>query len=378
MATKLIITNYNNFKCGVKLNDGELVNIRFQTNEDVQIGDIYKVRIIEILPNDSGAFISYGNDDKRGFFKRINFPSGEKAHEGQTLLLQVRSIGAKDKVHLFTNNIILTGKFINLLPYGDEIILSRRTRKNLDSSEQDMIMDSLSESEVGLIARHNLTPETLEIAKSELKQLYENWQSIELNAKEIEKEGLVFKNKYFDQNFVCDYSDKNTDQIIFIENDRFEDVKNWDENLDGTFAKLCKEHKQDQVEQEFNLTEKIDYLTDYKYSLSSGGNIMFGKTDALTAIDVNTGGARRFDTNKEAIQLIAKLIKLKNISGKIVIDPVSSDHNTLRRLTQMLKNEFKDDLSITNVFGFTRGGLLELSRSRNDRSIDELNLTKEQ
>ena len=48
MATKLIVTNYKNFKCGVKLNEGELVNIRFQPNEDVQIGDIYKVKISEI------------------------------------------------------------------------------------------------------------------------------------------------------------------------------------------------------------------------------------------------------------------------------------------------------------------------------------------
>ena len=99
-----------------------------------------------------------------------------------------------------------------------------------------------------------------------------------------------------------------------------------------------------------------------------------GKTDALTAIDVNTGSAKRFDTNREAIQLISKLIKLKNISGKVVIDPVASDQNTLRKLVGMLKNEFRDDLSITNVYGYTRGGLLELSRSRNDRSIDELNL----
>ena len=143
MPTKLIVTNYKNFKCGVKLNEGELVNIRFQPNQDVQIGDIYKVKVTEILPNDSGAFVTYGSGDQRGFFKRINLPNGDKAHEGQTLLLQVRSIGSKDKVHLFTNNIILTGKFINLLRYGDEIILSRRTRKNLGTNQQDQIMDAL-------------------------------------------------------------------------------------------------------------------------------------------------------------------------------------------------------------------------------------------
>lgn len=377
MATKLIITNYKNFKCGVKLNNGELVNIRFQTNEDVQIGDIYKVKISEILPNDSGAFVSYGVEGKKGFFKRINLPSGEKVHEGQSLLLQVRSIGSKDKVHLFTNNIILTGKFINLLPYGDEIILSRRTRKNLDSSEQDAIMDSLSESEVGLIARHNLTPDTLEIAKSELKNIYDHWNEIELNAKEVQTEGLVFQNNFFDQNFVCDYCDKNTDQIIFSENDRFEGVKSWDEKLDSSFAQFCQEISKEKIEEEFNLTEKIDYLINSKYSLPSGGNIMIGKTDALTAIDVNTGAAKRFDTNRESIYLIAKLIKLKNISGKVVIDPVASDQNTLKKLVGMLKNEFRDDLSITNVYGYTRGGLLELSRSRNDRCIDELDLTSE-
>ncbi|MDB4234154.1 ribonuclease E/G [Alphaproteobacteria bacterium] len=377
MATKLIITNYKNFKCGVKLNDGELVNIRFQTNEDVQIGDIYKVKISEILPNDSGAFVSYGVEGKKGFFKRINLPNGEKVHEGQSILLQVRSIGAKDKVHLFTNNIILTGKFINLLPYGDEIILSRRTRKNLDATEQDAIMDSLSESEVGLIARHNLTPDTLEIAKIELKNIYDHWNEIELNSKEVENEGLVFQNNYFDQNFVCDYSDKNTDQIIFSENDRFEKVKSWDEKLDGSFAQFCQEMTNEKIEEEFNLTEKIDYLVESKYSLPSGGNIMIGKTDALTAIDVNTGAAKRFDTNREAIHLIGKLIKLKNISGKVVVDPVASDQNTLKKLVGMLKNEFRDDLSITNVYGYTRGGLLELSRSRNDRCIDELKFTSE-
>ena len=377
MATKLIITNYKNFKCGVKLNDGELVNIRFQTNEDVQIGDIYKVKISEILPNDSGAFVSYGVEGKKGFFKRINLPNGEKVHEGQSILLQVRSIGAKDKVHLFTNNIILTGKFINLLPYGDEIILSRRTRKNLDATEQDAIMDSLSESEVGLIARHNLTPDTLEIAKIELKNIYDHWNEIELNSKEVENEGMVFQNNYFDQNFVCDYSDKNTDQIIFSQNDRFEKVKSWDEKLDGSFAQFCQEMSNEQIEEEFNLTEKIDYLVESKYSLPSGGNIMIGKTDALTAIDVNTGAAKRFDTNREAIHLIGKLIKLKNISGKVVVDPVASDQNTLKKLVGMLKNEFRDDLSITNVYGYTRGGLLELSRSRNDRCIDELEFTSE-
>ena len=373
MSTKLIVSNYKNFKCGVKLNEGELVNIRFQPNEDVQIGDIYKVKVSEILPNDSGAFISYGKDGQRGFFKRINLPSGDKAHEGQTLLLQVRSIGSKDKVHLFTNNIILTGKFINLLPYGDEIILSRRTRKNLDTNQQDKIMDALSDTEVGLIARHNLTPENLEIAQAELKKLNDQWKEIELNAKELNEEGLVFQNTYFDQNFVCDYSDKNTDQIIFSDNDRFEKVKNWDEGLDSSFASICEEISPDQIEEQFNLSEKIDYLIVHQFELPSGGNIMFGKTDALTAIDVNTGAAKRFDTNREAIQLIAKLIKLKNISGKVVIDPVASDQNTLRKLVGMLKNEFRDDLSITNVYGYTRGGLLELSRSRNDRSIDELN-----
>ncbi len=374
MSTKLIVTNYKNFKCGVKLNEGELVNIRFQPNEDVQIGDIYKVKIIEILPNDSGAFVNYGNGEQRGFFKRINLPNGDKAHEGQTLLLQVRSIGSKDKVHLFTNNIILTGKFINLLPYGDEIILSRRTRKNLDTNQQDKIMDSLSESEVGLIARHNLIPENLEIAKSELNNLNQKWKEIELNSKELKEEGLVFKNTYFDQNFVCDYSDKNTDQIIFSDQDRFLKVKDWDESLDSSFAKMCQEMTPEQIEEQFNFIEKVDYLIGQFYDLPSGGNIMIGKTDALTAIDVNTGSAKRFDTNREAIQLIAKLIKLKNISGKVVIDPVASDQNTLRKLVGMLKNEFRDDLSITNVYGYTRGGLLELSRSRNDRSIDELNL----
>ena len=375
MSTKLIVTNFKNFKCGVKLNEGELVNIRFQPNEDVQIGDIYKVKITEILPNDSGAFVSYGKDDQRGFFKRINLPSGDKVHEGQSLLLQVRSIGSKDKVHLFTNNIILTGKFINLLPYGDEIILSRRTRKNLDTNQQDKIMDALSESEVGLIARHNLTPENLEIAKAELDSLNQQWKEIELNSKELAEEGLVFQNTYFDQNFVCDYSDKNTDQIIFSDHDRFEQVKSWDEKLDSTFASICEQMSPEQLEEHFNLTEKIEYLIGYQYDLPSGGNIMFGKTDALTAIDVNTGTAKRFDTNREAIQLISRLIKLKNISGKVVIDPVASDQNTLRKLVGMLKNEFRDDLSITNVYGYTRGGLLELSRSRNDRSIDELNLS---
>ena len=71
--------------------------------------------------------------------------------------------------------------------------MSRRTRKNLDTNQQDKIMDALSDTEVGLIARHNLTPENLEIAQAELKTLNDQWKEIELNAKELNEEGLVFK-----------------------------------------------------------------------------------------------------------------------------------------------------------------------------------------
>ena len=146
------------------------------------------------------------------------------------------------------------------MPYGDEIILSRRTRKNLDTNQQDKIMDALSESEVGLIARHNLVPENLDIAQAELKSLNQQWKDIELNAKELNEEGLVFQNTYFDQNFVCDYSDKNTDQIIFSDHDRFEKVKTWDEGLNSSFANICEEMSPEQIEEHFNLSEKIDYL----------------------------------------------------------------------------------------------------------------------
>ena len=138
-------------------------------------------------------------------------------------------------------------------------------------------MDTLSESEVGLIARHNLIPENLEIAQAELQSLNQQWKEIELNAKEQSEEGLVFQNTYFDQNFVCDYSDKNTDQIIFSDHDRFEKVKSWDEGLDSSFANICEEMSPEQIEENFNFEEKIDYLIGYQYSLPSGGNIMFGK-----------------------------------------------------------------------------------------------------
>ena len=97
MSTKLIVTNYKNFKCGVKLNEGELVNIRFRPNEDVQIGDIYKVKIAEILPNDSGAFVTYGKGDQRGFFKRINLPNGDKVH-----LVSIRKIDTLEKTSLIS------------------------------------------------------------------------------------------------------------------------------------------------------------------------------------------------------------------------------------------------------------------------------------
>ncbi|MEK9886021.1 MAG: ribonuclease E/G, partial [Pelagibacteraceae bacterium] len=123
----------------------------------------------------------------------------------------------------------------------------------------------------------------------ELNTLNHQWIEIELNSKDLAEEGLFFQNTYFDQNFVCDYSDKNTDQIIFSDHERFEKVKSWDEGLDSTFASICEEMSPEQLEEHFNLTEKIEYLIGFQYDLPSGGNIMFGKTDALTAIDVNTG-----------------------------------------------------------------------------------------
>ena len=166
---------------------------------------------------------------------------------------------------------------------------------------------------------------------------------------------------------LVDLSVNGIDKITTNSKDDYEKLGN---NLTGVDIKLVYENKKDLIE-EYGLIGQLEKLENRKIWLNCGGFITIDKTEALTAIDVNTGKftgkkdleSTIFKVNKEATIEIAKQLRLRDIGGIIIVDYIDmKDKDNKEKIENLLKYELKNDRAKTQVEGFTRLNLMELTR----------------
>ena len=166
---------------------------------------------------------------------------------------------------------------------------------------------------------------------------------------------------------LTDLSVSGIDRITTNSKEEYEKLKN---NLVGVDTKLVYENKKDLIE-EYGLIGQLEKLENRKIWLNCGGFITIDKTEALTAIDVNTGKftgkkdleSTIFKVNKEATIEIAKQLRLRDIGGIVIVDYIDmKDKVNKEKIENLLKDELKNDRAKTQVEGFTRLNLMELTR----------------
>lgn len=224
---------------------------------------------------------------------------------------------------------------------------------------------------MGVIIRTSAKGKSEAVLAKDVENLKQRWNKIEeLKEKAENCPQLIEKSDSVAEKMLIDLSNKEIRSVITNDKEEKERIESLAQKLELTKLKI-KLEESGNLETEYDLESQLAKAESRKIWLKCGGFITIDKTEALTAIDVNSGkyiGTKNleqtvFTVNKEASLEIAKQLKLKDIGGIIIIDYIDMDNKENKeKIEKLLKEELKKDRSKTQVLGFTKLNLLEMTR----------------
>ncbi len=384
---ELIIKRMGQERQIVLIEDGKIVEYyKEDEEENKNEGNIYIGIVKDIVKGMQAAFVDIGIDKNSLIhLKDILEKKDEKKQKvnlhqeitnlikpNDKLLVQVKKDSNEKKGARISKHINLPGKYIVLMPNTDIITVSQKIEKK---EEQERLIKLVSENiskENGAIIRTSAEGKEKEIIE-DIKNIEQKWNKILKESQDVNAQipRCLYKSEDIVEKMLMDLTDKGIQKVTV--NDSI------DYNEMNMIKKENKEYKDLQIVVKseetifdiYDLEQQIQKINNRKIWLKCGGFITIDKTEALTAIDVNTGkytGNKTmedtvFKVNKEATIEIAKQLRLRDIGGIIIIDYIDmqkeEDKNTIEEL---LKQEVKKDRSKTQIEGFTKLDLMELTR----------------
>ena len=359
------------------------------------VGDIFIGRVERVLPNIAAAFVGIGLE-YAGFLGLAEArPAGasgpgegraeritDYVSEGDAVLVQVQRDPVDDKGAKLTTHVILTGRQIVLLPNSGEIKLSRRIDGPEERDRLSAIVEGRIQEGEGIILRTAAAGARAETIRAEIDLLRGIRTDIEKRQKKARPP-------------VCIYSELDTARRI-VRDDAGPEVKGIVVEGAGVLAdlrKYCRTGAPDVADllerydervplfQARGVEEQIEEALSPKIALPSGGSLVIEETKALVAIDVNTGGGAQgggpeetaVRTNIEAADEIARQIRLRNLAGLLVVDFAKMKRRThIAEVLGRMRSAVSNDPNAAQVIGFTKLGLMEMTRRRQSRSLREI------
>lgn len=361
-----------NEKSVILLNDYKIVE-QYTINKENIEGNIYLGTIKNIIPGLKAVFVDIGKT-KNAFIHYEDL--GKTKNEiklNEKILVQVQKNAVKQKGAKLTTNIKLIGRRIVLMPKKDFISVSRKIEDEGKREELKEIVKKYLPINCGAIIRTNCIFANEEEIRQDIQMLTERWNniknSIEKNMKNvpciIEEDNSIVKS------LILATVDSKMSKITTNSKEYNEEILN--------FLKLYKLENIIKIELDNNVFEKytiekeLQSLENNKVWLNCGGQIVIDKTEALTAIDVNSGKCIGKDSleetilkvNIEAAKEIAKQIRLRDIGGIVIVDFIDMEkENSKEKLLKSMEEEIKKDRAKVQIEGFSKLNLLEFTRKQ--------------
>jgi len=358
--------------------ENRLVEYYPPSSNHAQSGDIYRAKVERIVPGLNAAFVNLGKEN--GFIyskeallnKKIdhkNCDINSVLKVGQEIIVQVTKEALGDKRPTLTAQIALAGEFLVLLPYSDEIGISRKIIDEKQKTHLLKCAGNIKRSSAGFILRTNSINVTEEMLQKEYDLLLSKWQQI-LNNKTSSR--LLYKAG---------------DQLESLRHDLSSKLsKVWtnDEEIYYDWQKVSSVpiflRDREYLLQKFPLESELNRAWQKKIKLECGGFIIIEQTEAMVVIDVNSGNFSAKEgleetftqTNIQAAWEIAHQIRLRNLGGIIIIDFVDmvKDENRLK-VTEALAEAIKSDRRKIILEGWSNLGLFELTRQKKGLPLSE-------
>lgn len=382
---EIIVNKNENNKLIAVIENGKLVEIYEENEESIKArneGSIYLGIVKDIVPGMQSAFIDIGTE-KNSFIhvkdvipqvdekieKRTDIKIKEVIKTGQKLLVQIQKDSNDKKGARTSTHIKLTGKYVILMPNTNIVTISQKITDENEKERLLKLVKSKLPENTGAILRTASEGKTEKELSQDLEQLINKWQKIKTKFDQTTNTPqLLYTSPSIIEKIILDMPENKISTIEVNDKKEYEEIKNILQELQENNIKL--EIKQNLLEK-YELEKQIEKSKQRKIWLNCGGFITIDSTEALVAIDVNsgkfTGKSTLEDTvykvNYEATIEIAKQLRLRDIGGIIIIDYIDmkSEENK-EKIEKLLKETLKQDRAKTQVEGFTKLNLMELTR----------------
>jgi len=386
-------------------------------NERGLKGNIYKGRVQRVLPGIQAAFVDIGME-KAGFLYAgdIAVPESHEAdlaaaeaaengqedaisdsveveetsrrvipsidslvREGQEILVQVSRDPIASKGPRLTSLLSLAGRYLVYLPSVEHVGIARRLEDGKERERLLKIGNEIKPEGGGLIIRTVAEGHSKAELKQDLDFLLRLWKDLEKRSRNAGSGSMIYSDLNLYLRVMRDYVDDEVGKIHVDSREAYQSMKRFAKNFMPEVAKRLYYYPGDRpIFDVYGVEEEIDRALERRVALRSGGHIVIDQTEALVAIDVNSGSfvASRnmeetgFKTNLEAVREIVHQLRLRNLGGIIVVDFIDmQEEENKAKLIEVLEEALKRDKSKTHVVQFSSLGLVEMTRKRTRDSL---------
>lgn len=362
-------------RIAVKDNNELIESVVEENKNEPIIGEIYKGRVKNILPAINSIFVDLGLE-KEGYMYYSDELKAKGLKKGEEILVEVIKEQLNDKGAKLTSKVSIPGKYIVLNCYREGIEFSKRIT---DKDKKNEIINNIEPlKDASITIRTEGVNVSIDVLKREINKLYEEFKNIDKQM----KHSLELKKLYGEDLSLFKLLMNSTGELntkIYVDNeDDFNKIAHFVEGEEN--FKLEKYEGYRNLFDFYGLEKELLKLRHNKVNLPCGGYIIIDRTEAMYVIDVNSGKnikERSFnktilETNLEAAKEIGKQIKVRNLSGIIVIDFIDMrDKNQKAIIMSALQESLKSDKGNVKIFPFTELDLVQIARKRNGKSIYE-------
>lgn len=378
--------------CFAALTEGDkIVELHIDSGVKSDIsGNVYKGRVVNVLNGMQAAFVNF-NQEKNGYLFAGDIPDGLQVTNtlslnvkvGDEVMVQVSKSPIGTKGARVTMNVSFVGKYLIYLPNTPFFGVSRRI---IDEAERQALIETAKKLSPigGLIMRTRSKNATFKQLKKEAKYLREVYLSTTEAYKNADVGDIVYRSADLHMRLTRDFDIDEIDKIYAGNQESYEKIELLLKTINHK-KKLVRYTGEREMFSYFGLEKEIHKLISNKVELESGAYLCIDKTEALTAIDVNTGkfiGENNleetvFSTNILAAREIARQVRLRNIGGIVVVDFIDMQSEEHRNaVIAELEKELQKDKTKCNVVGMSALGLVQFTRKKEKK--DNLSLITKQ
>ncbi len=372
-----------------------------------RVGDIYKGKVSAVLPGMQAAFVDVGlhktaflhvsdlvappqtyeeideesfeEEDRREREARVPHKIEEYLEKGQEILVQITKEPIGTKGPRVSAQISLPGRYLVMMPGSDHVGISRRIEDRAERARLRTIIHELKPAGSGLIVRTAGEGKSKKHFASDVKFLTQLWKKIEAKASKMRAPALLHRDMELVAGLIRDIFTDDIHRLIIDSKREHKQILSYVRSFAPELAHRVRLYTgKTPIFDHFDLESEIEKAIDRKIWLKKGGYITIDQTEALVAIDVNTGryvGRKdqeetALKTNLEAAREVARQLRLRDMGGIIVIDFIDMEQEKNKKaVLDELRTHLKKDRARTKTYQVSDLGLVEMTRQRERPSL---------